>query len=390
MKEELTSRERVRMALAHQEPDRVPLDLGGTFVSTLNYGAYERLAAHLESTEGLKIEKIPKIILRWGQSVRPSEEMLQRFRIDTRPVFSKAPRYWRDLNYLKIDSFVDEWGVMRKRSRAGKYHYYDVVGHPLSDTTSVDDLEKYRWPSGDDPGRIEGLREEAEYLYRNTSYSLVGGLGGVDIFEVCWFLRGYENALMDLVMNQKFAHAMLRKILDIQKKKFDLYLGAVGEFIDTVMIVDDFATQQSLFISPDIFRKMLKPYTKELIEHIKKQTEAKIIMHSCGAVRPLIPDLIEIGVDAIQPVQVSAAGMDSKELKENFGSQMTFWGGGCDSQKVLPQGSVDDVKAEVERRMRDFAPGGGFVFSPVHNIQFDVPPENIVAMFDHAYKISRY
>ncbi|MDR3590185.1 MAG: uroporphyrinogen decarboxylase family protein [Negativicutes bacterium] len=389
MREELTPRERVRMALNHQEPDRTPMDLGATFVSTLNYGAYDRLAEHLEATEGMHSEKTPKIILRWGQSVRPSEEMLQRFRIDTRPIFSKAPRYWRDLNYDKIESFVDEWGVLRQRSRAGKYHYYDVVGHPLSDTTSIDDLEKFRWPLGDDPGRIEGLREEAEYLYRNTQYSLIGNLGAVDIFEMCWFLRGYENALMDLMINEEFMHAMLRKILNIQKKKFDLYLGAVGEYIDAVMLVDDFATQQSLFISPATFRKMLKPYHKELIEHIKKQTAAKILLHTCGAVRPLLPDLIEIGVDAIQPVQVSAVGMDTKELKQEFGDKLVFWGAGCDSQQVLPHGSVDEVRAEVEKRMSDLSPGGGYVFSPVHNIQFDVPPENIVAMFDHAYKVAK-
>ncbi len=389
MKEELTSRERVRLTLDHQEPDRVPLDLGGTFVSTLNRGAYDRLAGHLENTEGLHCEKTPRIILRWGQSVRPSEEMLQRFRIDTRPVFSKAPRYWRDLNYTKLDSFVDEWGVMRKRSGTGKYHYYDVVGHPLSDTESLDDLEKFRWPLGDDPGRVEGLREEAEYLYRNTPYSLIGGLGGVDIFEVCWFLRGYENALMDMVINQEFAHAMLRKIVDIQKTKFDLYLDAVGDYIDAIMLVDDFATQHSLFISPETFRQMLKPYYKEVIEHVKQRTRAKVLLHSCGAVRPLLPDLIELGVEAIQPVQVSAVGMDTRELKQEFGKRLSFWGGGCDSQNILPYGSVDDVKAEVAKRMSDLAPGGGFVFSPVHNIQYDVPAENIVAMFDHAFQLAK-
>lgn len=389
MKEELTPRERVRMALNHQQPDRTPLDLGGTFVSTLTLGAYDRLAAHLENSEGLNTEKTPKVILRWGQSVRPSEEMLQRFRIDTRPLYAKPPRHWRDLNYTKIESFVDEWGVLRKRSGAGKYHYYDIVGHPLSDTTSIDDLEKFRWPSADDPGRVEGLREEAEYLYKNTPYSLVGCMPGVDIFEMCWFLRGYENALMDMVMNQKFAHALLRKILDLQKAKFDLFLGAVGDYIDAIVTVDDFATQQSLFISPDTFRKMLKPYHQELVQHIKKQTQAKVLMHTCGAVRPLLPDLIEIGVDIIQPVQVSALGMETAELKQEFGSRLSFWGGGCDSQKVLPHGSVEDVKAEVEKRMGDLAPGGGFVFSPVHNVQFDVPPENVVAMFDHAFKLSK-
>lgn len=194
--------------------------------------------------------------------------MLQRFHIDTRPLYAKPPKYWRDLNYTKLESFVDEGGALRKRS-------------------------------------------------------------------------------------------------------------------------GDFATQQSLFISPDTFRKMIKPYHQELIQHIKRKTQAKVLLHTCGAVRPLLPDLIEIGVDIIQPVQVSAVGMDTAELKREFGSRLSFWGGGCDSQKVLPHGSVDDVRAEVEKRMGDLAPGGGFVFSPVHNVQFDVPPENVVAMFDHALKLSK-
>jgi uroporphyrinogen decarboxylase len=388
MKDELTSRERVRFALNHQEPDRVPLDLGGTFVSTMTLGAYDHLAAHLEATEGFGPADPPRFVLRWGQTVRPSDAMLQRFRIDTRPIYSRPPRYWRDLNYSKLDSFVDEWGALRKRSGAGKYHYYDIVGHPLSDTTSIEDLEKFRWPLGGDPGRIEGLREEAQHLYNHTPYALIGCPGGVDIFEACWFLRGYENALLDLVMNPEFAHAMFRKILDVQKAKYEAYLGEVGEYIEAIMIVDDFATQNSLFLSPATYRKMIKPYQKELIDCIKNRTQAKVIIHSCGAVRPLIADFIEIGIDAIQPVQVSATGMDSKELKQQFGDRMTFWGGGCDSQHVLPHGTEQDVRAEVEKRMSDFAPGGGFVFSPVHNVQTDVPPQNVVAMFDHAYQCS--
>ena len=388
MKDELTSRQRVRLALAHKEPDRVPLDLGGTFVSTLTLGAYDRLAAYLEETEGASHREPPRFVLRWGQTVRPSEAMLQRLRIDTRPIYSRPPKYWRDLNYGKLDSFVDEWGVMRRRSGGGKYHYYDVVGHPLSDSTSIDDLEKFRWPVGDDPGRIEGLREEAQYLYDHTQYSLVGCVGGVDMFETCWFLRGYENSLLDLAINQEFVHALMRKILDVQRAKYDAYLREVGEYIDAVMIVDDFATQKSLFLSPASYREMIKPYQKELIDHIKNLTEAKILMHSCGAIRPLLADFIEIGIEAIQPVQVSAAGMDTRELKQEFGDRLTFWGGGCDSQHVLPNGTADEVKAEVERRMSDLAPGGGFVFSPVHNVQFDVPPENLVTMYDHAFRCS--
>ena len=385
VKEELTSRERVRLALNHQETDRIPLDLGGTFVSTMTFGAHEKLVEHLQTAEGLQVKNPVKIINRWGQTVQLPAEILQRFKIDTMPIYSKPPRFWRDMNYPD-GMYVDEWGVLRKRSSSGKYHYYDVYGSPLADAVSIADLERFRWPNGKDPGRIDGLREEAEHLFKHTDYALVGNLMGVDILELFWFMRGYENSLMDLLINQDFAHTAFRKLLDIQLDKFTLYLGAVGEYLDVVVILDDLSTQNSLFFSPDTYRTMLKPYHRELIAHIKSLTRAKLLFHCCGAVRPLLPDLIEIGVDIIQPVQVSAKGMDTQELKAEFGDKICFWGGGCDSQQILPRGSEEDVRKEVQKRIDDLSPGGGFVFSPVHNVQFDVPSQNVVAMYDHAFK----
>lgn len=389
-KEELTSRERVRMALDHEEPDRVPRDLGGTAVSTITLGAYEILTKYLAEAEGYQVTTTKVAYAnRWGGTIRPPEELLERFRIDTRSVFAKPPASWRDMWYMDNTFFVDEWGILRKRSSEGKYYYYDVVGSPLADATSIDDLEKFRWPSGTDPGRVAGLREEAEYLYKNTQYALVGNLFGTDIFELCWFLRGFENALMDLMTNQDFAHHMLRKITDIQLQKFELFMDAVGDYVDAVLLYDDLATQGSLFLSPETYRQMLKPYQKEMIDLIKSKTAAKLLYHTDGAVRPLIPDLIEIGIDILQPVQVSAPGMDSAGLKADFGDKVTFWGG-VDNQHTLPDGTIDDVKAEVERRMRDFMPRGGYVFAAGHNIQFDVPPANVVALFDHSYEKGWY
>jgi uroporphyrinogen decarboxylase len=389
-KEELTSRERVRMALDHKEADRVPRDLGGTVVSTITLGAYDALIKHLAETEGYEVKtKQMAWANRWGGTIRPPEELLQRLKIDTRSIFARPPRYWRDMWYMDNAYFVDEWGILRKRSSESKYHYYDVVGNPLSDATSIDDLERFRWPSGTDPGRVAGLREEAEHLYKNTQYGLVANLFGTDIFELCWFLRGFDTFLMDVVANKEFAHHLLRKITDIQLQKFELFVDAVADYVDAILLYDDLATQDSLFISPDTYREMLKPYQKEMIDLIKRKTPAKLLYHTDGAVRPLIPDLIEIGIDILQPVQVSATGMDSSSLKADFGDKVTFWGG-MDNQHVIPYGTANDVRAEVEKRIRDFAPGGGYVFAAGHNIQFDVPPDNVVVLFDHAYEVGWY
>ncbi len=386
LKEELTSRERVRLALEHKATDRVPLDLGGTFISTLTLGAYDHLKQHLAATEGLQVTRPPRIINKWGQTVRPDEEVLQRLHIDTRSLYSKAPLHWRDLDFHG-GIYVDEWGVLRRRSDPGPYFYYDVVGNPLENATDLIDIEKFRWPDGADPGRIIGLREEAEHLYNKTSYALVGNLMGVDIFEICWFVRGFEQFLVDLALDPEFAHALMRKITDIQKRKFELFLGAVGEFLDVVVILDDVATQRGLLISPATYQTMIQPYHKELISFIKARTPAKLLYHSCGAVAGMLDQLLEAGIDIIQPVQVGAEGMDSAILKARFGERVVFWGG-IDTQHVLPQGSPDDVREEVEHRITDFGGRGGYVLGAVHNIQVDVPPINVVTMYDHAREFS--
>lgn len=386
MKEQLTPRERVRMALNHQATDRVPMDLGGTFISTLTLGAYENLKRYLGETERISIDKPVRVINKWGQTIRPDEEILVRLHIDTRSIYSKAPRRWRDYDYQN-STFVDEWGVLRQRSDPGPYFYYDVIGNPLANATGIEDLERFRWPDGTDLGRIEGLREEAEYLYHNTSYALVGNLMGVDIFEICWFVRGFEQFFMDLALNPEFAHALMRKITDIQKQKFELYLGAVGEFLDVIVILDDVATQRGLMISPNTYKTMIMPYHRELISFIKERTPAKLLFHSCGAVVDMLDQLIDVGIDIIQPVQVSALGMDTQQLKTRFGEKVTFWGG-VDTQHVLSKGTVGEVREEVEHRISDLGLNGGYVFGAVHNIQFDVPPINIVTMYDHAREFS--
>jgi len=190
--------------------------------------------------------------------------------------------------------------------------------------------------------------------------------------------------MMGMITAPEFSAKLVDGITDIYIEAVDRYLAEVGHLIDVFTFWDDVSTQQGWMISPDSYVEVIKPRQKRLFEAIKSRTDAKLFYHGCGAVYELIPHLIEIGVDIMNPVQVSAEGMDSKQLKKAYGDDIVFWGGGVDTQKVLPFGTPDEVRDEVKRRIDDFAPGGGFVFATVHNIQAFVPPENIEAAFDTA------
>jgi len=378
----MNSRQRILTALQHKRPDRVPLDLGGTQTG-ITVTAYNSLKDYL----GMKEEN--KIIDTMQQIVKPSEEILKRFRIDTRYIYPRPPSCW-ELKIREDDygyTYVDEWGITLRMPKVEGY-YYDMVEHPLKES-SVKDLAYYPWPDPHDPGRVEGLEEEAERLYENTDYALVTGIAG-SMFELSWYLRGFERFLTDLVVNQDFAEALLDKLLEFWLGFFDRFLASVDEYIQVVVVGDDLAMQEGPLISLDLYRKLIKPRQKELFSFIKKRTPAYLFYHSCGSVSQFIPDLIEVGVDILNPVQVSAKNMDTYRLKKEFGHEISFWGGGCDTQKTLSFAKPQEIKREVKRRMRDLAPGGGFVFTQVHNIQPGVPPENIVAMLEAASEYGRY
>ncbi len=210
------------------------------------------------------------------------------------------------------------------------------------------------------------------------------------IFGLPSWLRGQAQFYMDFLINVEFLEDLLDRMLDYALRLARVALAAIGPNVDVIKVADDLGTENGLMISPALYRKFIKPRQKKFYAYLKEHSDAKILLHSCGAIADIIPDLIEIGVDAINPVQVSARGMDSKELKGKFGDRMTFWGGGCDTQRVLPFGSVAEVTEEVRARTRDLAPGGGFVFTQVHNIQFDISPQKIAAMYDAALTYGRY
>jgi uroporphyrinogen decarboxylase len=382
----MNPRERVMLALNHKEPDRVPIDLGGSICSSIHKSAYIELNYHL----GMEMEE-----MRMADFVQQlpylDEALLERFGVDFRMIqlpAATAPdvNVFEDGDYY---AFIDRWGSKLHMPKDGGL-YFDWVDFPIK-AASFEALDAYSWPQPDPPAYIARLREQAKYLYENTDYALVGSaiIGG-GIFEQPARTMGLENFLIALVREPKFADRMMEQITEIYIESCNNYLEQVGPYLQVFTYWDDLSGQDGWLIAPELYRKMIKPKQRRLVEAIKSKTEAKIYYHSCGAVFDLIPDLIELGFDILNPVQVSARGMDSKQLKQAFGKEIVFWGGGVDTQRVLPFGKPDEVVEEVKRRIDDLAPGGGFVFAAVHNIQALVPPENIVTAFETALEYGRY
>ncbi|HUI90336.1 MAG TPA: uroporphyrinogen decarboxylase family protein [Anaerolineales bacterium] len=382
----MTSRERVMLALNHQEPDRIPIDLGATIVTSIANRTYLALEKYL----ALPVEEV-KVLDYVQQLPYVSEAMLRRFDVDFRMVQLPAAttsgvQIFEEGDYY---AFFDRWGSKLHMPKTDGF-YFDWVDFPIKEAT-MDALDAYRWPRPDTQEVNRQLGELARQFYANSEYALVGSavIGG-GIFEQPARVMGLQNFLMALISEPEFADRLMETITDIYIESCNGYLDFVGPYIQVFTYWDDVAGQNGWLIRPELYRKMIKPKQKRLVEAIKKKTNAKLFYHSCGATRDLIPDLIEIGFDILNPVQVSAKGMDTKELKAQFGRDIAFWGGGVDTQHVLPFAKPQAVVDEVRRRIDDLAPGGGFVFAAVHNIQALVPPENIVAAFDTALEYGKY
>ena len=394
----MTPRERVLTALRRKPPDRVPLDLGGTESSGITAIAYTRLRRHLGLPPGhtqvfdtyqqiVKIEDdlravirpdtVPLLIepLRWKPSALP----------DGSPC--EIPEKWNPERDPGGDLVVrDGTGTVVARMPKDGF-YFESVSPPLADVRSPDDLraraadiESFDWPSYADESP-DDLAARAARLATGTDLAVVANLM-CHLLAAGQILRGYAEFMMDLVANPPLAHALLEILTEAYIRRYDRLLGRIGPHIQVVLVNDDLGTQRGPMISHDCYREMIWPYQRRLFQFIKQKSGAFVLFHSCGAVRRFIPSLIEAGVDALNPVQLTAAQMDTRELKRDFGRDLTFWGGGCDTQRVLRSGSKREIQEEVRRRVGDLAPGGGFVFTQVHNIQPDVPPENVVAMLE--------
>jgi len=383
---QLTSRERVLAALNFQIPDRVPIDLGG-FQSGIHKKAYEDLLSYLGRVE--EIVMLDPV----QQLVRPSEEILKLLKADIRYVCALGPESFDGTirqNYRKGElwhDLRDEFGVLWSMPDKQQL-YMDISHHPLAEA-SLEDLASYPFPDGSDPSRFEGLREEVLNIRENTPYAVSTGIGGV-VYETCWYLRGLERWFMDMMENPSFCEALLDRVLKFWLDYYTGFMKEIGDIIDVVMIGDDLAGQNGPLFQPEFYRAVVKPRQKKLVQHIRSLSSAKIWYHSCGGVVEYIPDLMDNGIDILNPVQITAQGMDPVYLKEKFGKDLVFWGGGIDSQHILPFASPEEVKASVKANMEAFKAGGGYVFNNVHNIQAGVPPENILAMYEAAYEFGAY
>jgi uroporphyrinogen decarboxylase len=374
----MTHKERALAALNHQETDRVPIDFGSTIATTIIMPAYENLKKYL----GFQHET--QLMVKRGHTVIPDDRVLDRFDVDFCGI---RLGNFRGGNYRELDSttVIDAWGTTWKKAEGG--HFINVNGPFQNAEPKVELLERHIWPNPDEPGLYEDLGERAAHFRKMTDRAIILDLP-VGILHQCEFLRGFGEFLMDLLINQEFVLRMIDRAADIWIRIAQNALNAVGKNVDIVSWGDDLASQESPLFSPKIYRDMVKPRHRRMIQAIKSGADVKVQYHSCGSVYGLINDLIDIGVDALNPLQVSARNMDPARLKEEFGDRLAFWGG-MDTHRILPFGSPDGVRKEVRRMIDLMGKGGGYILATVHNLQAEVPPENIVAMFEEAKSYKR-
>jgi uroporphyrinogen decarboxylase len=370
----MTSRQRVLKSLDHQDPGMFPIDFGGVHTS-IHELAYRNLVSYY----GYESER-PRIQEPLQQIVYPAQRILDRFGSDVTGVYTRPASSWKPHFDPSRDELRDEWGTVYVRPPGG--FFYDISDCVMKNF-GESDLDAYEWPDPTNKGRVEGLREQIERLRAQTNYAIMLFAPSWGLWESLWLLRGFENAYVDMGINLGFVEKLWERLLSWNQQFWQATLQCIGDLVDVVQIGDDLGSQRGPMFDPKLYRSMLKPLHTRLISCIKKNTQAKVYFHSCGDVSWAIPDLIESGVDILNPVQVSADNMDPRTLKREFGDKISFWGGGCDP-RILLSGTVEDIKREVCRRIDQLAPGGGFVFASIHNVQANTPPQNVAAMFETA------
>ena len=373
----MTSRERVRIALSHKEPDRVPYDLGGLGPTSISLEAHAKLLAHLGRDERAELGDLS------SQRARLSEAFLKDFGVDTRPVRCRPQKTWRMKLQEDEESFFyyDEWGIGRKMARTGGHHYF-IFHRPLERVDTAD-LSRYPWPDPEDASRLDGVEEELARLEQDAHPAFVlSGPFSQGLLQFAAQLGGSVRFFTDLALDRYRAEWILDRLLDLKLRFYRKALARLNGKVDIISESDDLGHQHSQWISVDMFRTLIKPRYASLFSSVKKEFGVKVLFHSCGAIYSLIPEIVEMGADILNPVQVGAAGMgDTRKLKREFGDALTFWGAGVNVQQTLPFETPSRVEDEVRRRIEDLAPGGGFVFAATQTIQPETPPENIMAMW---------
>ena len=377
----MTHRERVLRAVNLKEPDSLPLDLGSHINSSIHRTAYARLKDRMK----IESKTAPPIISRMMQDVAVEEPVLEALDIDTRGVFQGAPV---DNGVIDEEAgrWTDEWGVSWTMPKGG--HYYEPTRAPLSGEITVGDISRYPWPDPDDPGITVGLLEQVEKLRKTGDYAIVLNLPSMFVHQ-SQYMRGFADWYLDLAAEPALVDALFDAVLEVRMGIASRILQEVGREVDIIMTADDMGTQKALQFSPEHYRRFFKPRNAKFFEMIRAVTDAPILLHSCGSVYEIIGDLIDIGLQILNPVQTYAAQMEPALLKREFGKHLAFWGA-VDIQHVLPFGTVEEVEDEVKRLFETLGKGGGWVVCPCHNIQPEVPPDNIIAMYRAGRELCRY
>jgi uroporphyrinogen decarboxylase len=381
----MTSRERVLAAIHHNEPDRVPLVLGVSNATGLKMKPYQDLK------KLLGIEAEDRYLYDWPElgTANPDEKTLERLGSDVRGVWDLEPQSIMARNRKREphSPYIDSWGGGQKEISPGVW--FPGV-HPMAEANSLEEIEQYAWPDMLDPTRVKHVSARAEQLAQENRYAILATPWLLFPFERAFAMQGMDRFLGNMIRFPDFAQTLLKRIAELCKDLMDVFLGELGENVDIIKIGDDLGMQTGLLISPDMYRQMLKPIHADFISFIKARTKAKVFFHTDGDIFDLIEDLVEIGVDILNPIQTSAGRMaDLSALKKRYGKEIVFCGA-IDTHRVLPHGTPDEVRQEVQRVIRHLGPGGGYMVAAVHTIMDDVPAENILAMTDAIEEFGKY
>ncbi len=400
----MTGRQRVLAALNREKPDCIPFEIGGTDCSSVHAIAYKKLRREMGLADGpIRCGCLSQLV------AQNDADVMDALDVDVEVLWfgSRETKVWHtpfgvdlivpakfDVEDLPDGSSVvrSPQGTVYARRAAGAY-YHDPADPPLADVASPAELDRFdalfeRWDYSytyDEP--LDALGRRAKAQYESTERAVVS-LWRMHYLQTGMLMRGFEQFFVDLVADKDLTYALFGKLHQVYLDRVDAFLAAFGPWFDIVFLTDDLGTQKGGMISTPLYEEMVYPYVSELVGRIKSAGK-KVVMHCCGAVSDYVPYLIEMGVDALNPVQVSAQGMNPAELVRRYGKDIAFWGGGCDTQHALNAPDPEVVRADVRRRLEEYGPDASLVFTQVHNIQYDVPPRNILALRDEFFRQAR-